>query len=79
MMVLMRAPVAIAESRPRFRFYWYPADGSRRCPPSKAATPLKPKREAAVEELVAVFRMIEEAYVNRVHALPADTTGVVHA
>ena len=36
-------------------------------------------REAALEELERVFRLIAEEHAERGHALPADTTQIVHA
>ncbi len=36
-------------------------------------------REAALEELAAVFQIIAEEYLERGQQLPADTTEIVHA
>jgi predicted RNase H-like HicB family nuclease len=40
---------------------------------------LMPTREQALEELNDVFKMIAEEYQEKVLALPADTTEIVHA
>jgi predicted RNase H-like HicB family nuclease len=40
---------------------------------------LMPTREAALEELSNVFRMISEEYSEKGLPLPADTTEIVHA
>ncbi|HZQ67204.1 MAG TPA: type II toxin-antitoxin system HicB family antitoxin [Terriglobales bacterium] len=40
---------------------------------------LMPTREAALEELSSVFKMISEEYAEKGLALPADTTEIVHA
>ena len=40
---------------------------------------LMPTREAALEELKAVFGMLAEEYAQKGLSLPADTTEIVHA
>ena len=40
---------------------------------------LMPTREAALNELEAVFQMISEEYAEQSRMLPADTTEIVHA
>jgi predicted RNase H-like HicB family nuclease len=40
---------------------------------------LMPTPEAALAELAAVFRMIEEEYRESGRSLPLDTTEIVHA
>ncbi len=40
---------------------------------------LMPTREAALEELANVFKMIAEEYAQKGLPLPADTTEIVHA
>ncbi|MDE3135726.1 MAG: type II toxin-antitoxin system HicB family antitoxin [Acidobacteriota bacterium] len=40
---------------------------------------LMPTREAALEELTSVFKMIAEEYAEKGVPLPADTTEIVHA
>ena len=40
---------------------------------------LMPTREQALEELDGVFQMISEEYQEKGLALPADTTGIMHA
>ncbi len=40
---------------------------------------LMPTREAALEELTKVFKMLAEEYAEKGVPLPADTTEIVHA
>jgi len=40
---------------------------------------LMPTREAALEELASVFKMISEEYAEKGMLLPADSTEIVHA